>query len=463
MVKKTHPKQVKISKIEITSDKMSARGGIFFFLRYIENIRFYQLFEKQFSFLKGSKKGLSTIQFIKQLFAYFIDGTDMTMTGFDRRRQEAGYAALLENTPAQMASSHQIKRFFRKFIHVDNRLFRIILLQLFIQRLHVEQPDVIILFGDTVVFDNNEADKREGVEPTYKRKKGYKPLQISWGPFVVDALFRPGDLHCNHGRDFAKAVARLVHAIRKRYRDVPIILLTDGAFLDDFNFRFFEERLKINFVCVGKLYDDIKKYVKELSVENFKLYNQSWNYVELGNRLKSWNNFRRCIFTTHETEENGQLNFEFARPDTVLYTNIGQNKELTEKLIQAGGDEYLQPEKIIELNHRRGKSELVHRSEKDFATKEQFPFEKMGMNRAYYYFMIIAHFFYETYKRDVTHDILPLVSYPTTFRRQVIDFAAKVVSTGGEIILKVTQTVYEKLNIQEIWQRSGAPQTYFVT
>jgi len=244
---------------------------------------------------------------------------------------------------------------------------------------------------------------------------------------------------------------------------VPIILLTESGFWDDRNFRFFEERLGIHYVCAGKLYDDIKEYVKKLPVENYKLHNQSWNYVEFGNRLKSWDNFRRCIFTITETEENGQLNFEFARPDTVLYTNIGQNKKLDEKLIQAGGDEYLEAEKIIELNHRRGKGELVHRSEKEFATKEQFPFEKIGMNRAFYYFMIIAHFLYETYKRDVTHDILPSVSYPTTFRRQVIDFAVKVVSTGGKIILKVTQTVYEKLNIQEIWRRSGAPQTYFVT
>lgn len=183
MAKKTHPKQVKISKVEITSDKMSARGGIFFFVRYLENIRFYQLFEKHFGFLKGSKKGLSIIQFIKQLFAYFIDGTDMAMTSFDRRKKEDGYAALLENTPEQMTSSHQIKRFFRKFINVGNWLFRIILLQLFIRRLQIEQPDVIFLFGDTVVFDNNYAHKREGVEPTYKRKKGYKPLQISWGAF----------------------------------------------------------------------------------------------------------------------------------------------------------------------------------------------------------------------------------------------------------------------------------------
>ena len=85
------------------------------------------------------------------------------------------------------------------------------------------------------------------------------------------------------------------------------------------------------------------------------------------------------------------------------------------------------------------------------------------MNRAYYYLMIISHFLYEVYKRDVTHDILPVVSYPNTFRRLVIDFAAKVVSTGNEIILKVTQTVYEKLNIQEIWRRCRAPQAVFVT
>ena len=229
-----------------------------------------------------------------------------------------------------------------------------------------------------MVFDNNDAHKRQGAEPTYKRKKGFQPLQISWEPFMVDALFRSGNLHCNHGTDFMKAVGRLTHAIRKRYRDVPIILLTDSGFMDDQNFSFFEERLGIQYICAGKLYNDIKDYVEKLPLENFKLYNQSWNYVE-------------------------------------------------------------------------------------FATKEQFPFEKMGMNRAYYYLMIISHFLYEVYKRDVTHDILPVVSYPNTFRRLVIDFAAKVVSTGSEIILKVTQTIYEKLNIQEIWRRCRAPQAVFVT
>ena len=463
MAKKSNSKQVKISKIEVTSDKITGRGGLFLFLRYIENIRFYQLFLKHFSFLKGSLKGISCHQFIKQLFAFFIDGTDTSMKSFDRRKTDYAYAALLETTPDKLASSHQMKRIFRKFILVGNWIFRTILLQLFIWRLHIEQPKFIILFGDSMVLDNDDAKKRIGVEPTYKRKKGFHPLQISWGPYVVDALFRAGSVHCNHGSDLMKAVGRLVRTIRQKYRDVPIILITDSGFMDDQNFRFFEERLKIHYICVGKLYKDIKEYVEELPVENFSLHNQTWNYIEFANRLESWTKFRRCIFTTQETEENGQLNFEFARPDTVLYTSIGQNSEIDTKLIQAGGQEYFKTEKIIELNHQRGKCELVHRSQKDFATKEQLPFKRFGMNRAYYYFMVISHFLYESYKRDVTYDVLPDSCYPVTFRRTLIDFAAKVVLKGGQIILKVTRTIYEQLKLEEIWIRSGTAPPIILT
>jgi hypothetical protein len=463
MCKKTHTKQVKISRVEITTDKISGRGGLFFFLRYILNIGFFHFFERYFNFLKGTDKGLSCFQFTKQLFAHFMDGTDMSMTGFDRRKHDEGYAALLENRPEQMASSHQIKRMFRKFILVGNPIFRSLLLQLFIWRLRVEQPEVIILFGDTVVFDNDDAQKREGVNPTYKKKKGFQPLQISWGPYVVDALFRSGEVHSNHGTDFMKAVGRLVHAIRAKYRDVPIILLTDSGFMDDQNFRFFEERLKIHYICAGKLYENIKQYVQALPADNFSIYNQMWTYVEFANRLKSWSTFRRLIFTSLKTEEDGQMRFDFVRPDTVIYTNIGQDKELDEKLVRAGGAEYLNATKIIELNHLRGKGELVHRSQKEYSVKEQFPFERFGMNRAYYYFMLMSHFLYEAYKRDVSSDILSPVSYPNTFRRLMIDFAVKVVTKGGVMILKVSQTIYDTLNIRELWERIANQRPIFVT
>ena len=466
MATKHNTKQVKISKVETTDDKMSGRGGLFFFLRYVENIGFYSLFTDHFHFLKGSLKGLSCVQFIKQMLAFFIDGSDCSMTGFDHRKSDEAYAAMLENTPDQMASSHQMKRFFRKLNFVPNWLYRKILLLIFIWRLHVEKPEIIILFADSMVLDNNDADKRQGVEPTYKRKKGFQPFQVSWGPYLIDAIFRSGSVHCNHGSDFMKSMGRVVRAIRKFYKDVPIIVLSDSGFMDDQNFRFLEERLKIYFICSGKQYSDLKGYIQELPSKAFQSFGhkkQSWQYVEFGNRLKSWPKFRRCIFTTLETEENGQLLFDFIRTDTFIYTNIGQDAELTEKLIQAGGQAYLKAKNIISLSHSRGKGELNHRSLKDLATKEQLPFEQFGMNRAYYYLLVISYFLFEAYKHDVTYDVIPISSYPTTFRRRLLDFAAKVVSTGGEFILKINKFIFKKLNIEKLWELSGKPQPILIS
>jgi hypothetical protein len=227
-----------------------------------------------------------------------------------------------------------------------------------------------------------------------------------------------------------------------------------------------EERLKIHYICNGKQYADLKEYVQELSPKDFQPFGhqkQSWQYVEFGNRLKSWDKFRRCIFTTLETEENGQLLFQFVRTDTFIYTNIGQDAELTAKLIQAGGKAYLKAEQIISLCHSRGRGELNHRSLKELATKEQLPFEQFGMNRAYYYFLLFSHFLFEAYKRDVCHEVIPISSYPTTFRRRLIDFAAKVVSTGGKFILKINKFKFKELNIQKLWELSGKPQPILIS
>ncbi len=91
----------------------------------------------------------------------------------------------------------------------------------------------------------------------------------------------------------------------------------------------------------------------------------------------------------------------------------------------------------------------MHRSLKEFATKEQLPFEKFGMNRVYYYLLVISHFLFETYKADVTAEVVPLKSYPNTFRRQLIDFAVKIVSHSREIVLHVVNTANNNLKIND--------------
>lgn len=459
MQKNEDKNQLQIKKIEITNDKISGRGGLAFYLRYVEQIGFYRLTEKILGHIHKSGKGLTLYQFIKQMLAYFIDGTYMSIESFNDKKQDKAYSALLENADDQMSSSHQIKRFFRKlmYMNIGNNIYREILHKLFIWRLRIEKPEIIILGVDTMVMDNNDAKKRQGVEPTYKKKKGYQPLHISWSSYLVDILFRPGSSHSNHGTDFTDSVRDIVEVIRKKYNaEVPIIAVCDSGFLDDKAFRCFEEELKIGYVITGKMYDDIKNYIEKISSEQYKSYkgNGIWNYIEFGNKLKSWDKFRRTIFTTLESDEDGQMILEFSRPDTILYTNIGQDAEFIEKLKKAGKEEVLTADSIIQLAHQRGKDELIHRSIKELATKEQLPFKQMDMNRAYYYLLAISHFLFESYKRDVTYGVLPIESYPNTFRRQLIDFAVKIVSHGGEIILKVTNEIKERLNIYNLWNLS---------
>lgn len=131
--------------------------------------------------------------------------------------------------------------------------------------------------------------------------------------------------------------------------------------------------------------------------------------------------------------------------------------ELDKRLVECGGEEYIAASGIIALCHQRGKDELIHRSLKEPATKEQLPFEKIYMNRAYYYFMVLCHFLFESYKRDVLKDVVSVVSYPNTIRRKFIDFAVKIISHGGQLIMKVTQSVFDNLKIVTIWELCSSP------
>ncbi len=80
---------IKITKIGVTSDKISARGGLPLFLRYIERIGLYKLISSNvLSLVTKNGKGLQLQEFLKQIFAFFMDGTNMAITGFDQLKNE---------------------------------------------------------------------------------------------------------------------------------------------------------------------------------------------------------------------------------------------------------------------------------------------------------------------------------------------------------------------------------------
>lgn len=452
----------KITKIGITKDKISARGGLSLFLRYIEGIKLYGVISKAFlPYISIGGKGLQLPQFLKQMFAFIMDGTHTAISHFDLLKNDEGYASLLENSVDEMASSHQIKRFFLKASGIKASVFNQILHELFVWRLRKTCPKIIEIGIDTMVLDNDDAAKREGCEPTYKRKKGFQPLHICWGSFLIDVLFRKGSAHSNHGTDYIDRVKAIVKLIRKRYsKDVPIIICADSGFADQKAYAEFEENLDIHYITTSKIYKDIKEHIQEIPTEQFDEFSKNkaiWHFVEFGNKLKSWNKFRRCIFTKLQCDDTGQHIIDFGKPDNLIYTNIGQCNKADERLRAAGGAHYFEAKTIIQKSHQRGADELIHRSIKELATKEQLPFNKFDTNRVYYLLLVITHFIFEAYKQDVTSDIIPATVYPNTFRRKLIYFAVKITAGSRRVILRVTKSIYETINFAKIWKRCQSP------
>jgi len=111
---------------------------------------------------------------LRQIMAKMIDGTENSLISFDRLKTDTGYAAALEVLPDKWVSSHMVKFFFKKFIGQKYKSYQNLLHKLFVWRLVQERPSVIVLDIDTMVLLNDDAQKRHGVDVTYKKKRGFQ-------------------------------------------------------------------------------------------------------------------------------------------------------------------------------------------------------------------------------------------------------------------------------------------------
>jgi len=447
-----------INDVGITGDVLTSRAGLTLFVRYLRSIDLFPYMEKIFGKIRKSRKGREISEIFKQLFCFFIDGTSRHLAYFDTLKKDEGYGSSIESEPDDMLSSHAVKRFFMAILLPWGFMFRRVLQKLFLWRLGLAKPTLIVLGLDTMVMDNDEADKRHGVKPTYKKVKGFQPLQLTWGRFVIDAIFRSGDKHSNHSNDAEKMLRHIVGLIRKHYReDVPIVIRMDSGFFDQKLFAVLES-LQIGYICGGKLYDDIGAFVSNCDKSLWGRYEktkQVWDYVEFGDRRGNWKRFRRALYCRPVYEEE-QMLFKFARPDTILYTNLGMGEVIDEQLCKSGEEKLMTPRGVIKAYHGRGCDELVHRALKDFRN-EELPFKRFHQNAAFYYTMLIGFFLYETFKEDVCTPIVTVSSYATTLRRKILDVAGKIISHAGKIKLKVTLSTWQSLDFYQLWVRSGNP------
>jgi len=163
----------------------------------------------------------------------------------------------------------------------------------------------------------------------------------------------------------------------------------------------------------------------------------------------------RVIYTKPIADDCGQVFLELARPETLIYTNLGLNNEITESILalKDSSATHISPQAIITVYHQRGRDELVNRGLKDFGS-EQLPFTHFSSNTAFYYLMVISFFIFESFKQDMGSDVVSPVWYATTFRRSYLDIAGKIIRTGRQIILKVTGAIRKALRLDLIWERS---------
>jgi len=448
----------RIAGIEVTSDTLTSRAGLALFARYLDQIGLGRFLKRWLGPVRKSGKGLPAVECVRQILLFLIDGTCRHLTHFDTLKSDPGYAATIERRPEDLISSHAVKRFVGSIGFGRIWLLRRLLQELFIWRLNLAEPKVVVLDVDVMVMDNDEAEQREGVNPTYKKVKGFAPMQMVWDRIIVDAVFRAGHHHSNHKDSTEKMVKHVVRLIRRRFsKTAPIVIRQDAGYFDQKLFDLYEE-LGVGYVSGGKLYKGIKGFVAGHDTSAWATYvngQQEWSYIEFGDRRDSWKRTRRAVFC-RPTYEDRQKLLEFARPDTLIYTNIGMGAAVDQALVDAGAGHYLEATGIIESYHGRGFDELVHRAYKDFVD-QRLPFKGFRQNTAYYYMTLLAFMLLEGFKADVSDLVVPKTAYATTLRRRFIDIAGKIINHAGRVVLKVTQATMDRLRLDELWKLCSSP------
>ena len=222
-----------IDDVQPTSETLTGRAGLSLFVRYVRSRGLYPHLDRLFGSLRKSRKGQPVTEIFKTVCcASCWTESSRHLVSFDALKEDPGYGGAIEDEARGLALLSRRQAFFSAgFSMWRIWLFRRLLQQLFLWRLRLQQPALILLGMDTMVMDNDEAPQRHGVAPTYKRVKGFQPLQVTWGRLLIDAVFRGGDKHPNHADTAQKTLSHLVQKIRRKYRsDVPMIVRLDAGF-----------------------------------------------------------------------------------------------------------------------------------------------------------------------------------------------------------------------------------------
>ena len=89
-------KELKISAIETTNERLTGRAGLSLFVSYLHHIGIFPLLDRYFGSIRKSKKGIEVFELFKQILCFMADGTSRHLTYFDQLADDSGYAGSIE-------------------------------------------------------------------------------------------------------------------------------------------------------------------------------------------------------------------------------------------------------------------------------------------------------------------------------------------------------------------------------
>ena len=166
----------KIKSLDTTNECLSSRAGLAPYVNFLHGSRLADELEYILSHLRKSSKGIPLNDAFFQLLLFFADGTFQHLNGFDKLKDNEAWQKL--HGCKETLNTAQLQRLLDKVTPYEINLLRPLIRRIFLSALKASKPSQVILFLDSCVYVNDDAKCRGGVKPTYKKKKGYHPINL---------------------------------------------------------------------------------------------------------------------------------------------------------------------------------------------------------------------------------------------------------------------------------------------
>lgn len=250
-----------IDRVEGTRSLLVSEGGVGIFVRYLRESGIIDEVTRVLGgYVKRNRKGVPAREMIEQVMAYIAQDCKRTIEGFNAKKKDKGYLKLCGwkehvSADAVWRMMHRVKDYEEFEKKVNDILRRMV-------RWGEEGEAYITIGADSKSWKQAYGRKREGVEPTYAKEKGYHPLMFFVNGMVAEVHFRRGSVHCNAGDEVMKGLKRLKEEAQRRTggeRDVVVRM--DAGFFDGENFKAMEEE-GMKFVVGGRVTKDVHRVVE---------------------------------------------------------------------------------------------------------------------------------------------------------------------------------------------------------